>query len=156
MTTGHETRKAGSPIPWSDRILIGLCSIVLTFVLVCASGLALGFLDWIVADEYYTDNAAPSEDYVLADPLYFAPSLLLMAGYALITWQILKGQAWCWWRLIAMLLVAWNGMLLCIGGASALFRMPGWFALTGKICYVIVVLYPAVWLFLPRSAPKRS
>ncbi len=114
--------------------------------------LALVFADWIVADEYYVTRIA-DEAYVYTNPLYIAPSLIMLVIYGVITWRILAGKARFSMRFVAALFLA-TMIALHIGWIRlpALFLMPGWFALLGKICYVIIALYPAAWLFLPQRS----
>ncbi len=119
--------------------------------------LALGFADWIVADDYYVTHVV-DEAYVYTNLLYLAPSLLMLAIYGVITWRILSGKARFSMRFAAALFLAAMIVLHIVWlHVSALFLMPGWFALLGKVCYVLVALYPSVWLFLPqRKLPSAG
>lgn len=123
---------------------------IIAALLVVGAVFAFGFADWIVADEYFVTRIA-DESYVYVDFLYLAPSMIMLAIYGVITWRILAGKARFSMRFVAVLFLAAVAALhIWVFHVSALFLMPGWFALLGKVCYVLVALYPAVWLFLPR------
>ncbi len=134
------------------RIFEAIIAVLLFF----GAYLALGCADWIVADDYYVTHVV-DEAYVYTNVLYIVPSLTMLVVYGVITWRILAGKARFSMRFVAALFLA-AMIVLHIGWlhVSALFLMPGWFALLGKVCYVVVALYPAVWLFLPWPAQKKE
>ncbi len=136
-----------------DKVLTRIMEAVLALLLLCGAFMAFLFADWCVKDEYFLfQPAIPAESYVLAEPLYVAPSLFMMALYALFTWRMLTGRARCNMKVVAALfLLGIAAFVLWLQNAPAVFAMPGWFALLAKSCMVIVGLFPAAWLFLPQE-----